>query len=185
MNLRITTLCCACSAAILLTGSITSFAHAQSPRACDDFATRSIRVEPGGFMRSTKIVRGSAGTEVLKLGFRTAKLDTLMQVSDSAQAYAIQYGRNARRGTVLMGLTLVTSFVVPLLVDFDDGRNEEIKWTSRGVTFGLGLWGASSQRRANRSLSRAVWHYNLSVEQNARADCDVTPPVQAESPARP
>jgi hypothetical protein len=171
MKLRIATLYYACSAVMMLAIGNSSPAHAQLARSCDDFTTRLIRVEPGGFLGSSRIVTGTAGTEVLKLGYRTANLDSLMQASDSALAYSIDYGRHARRGTVLMGLTLLTSVAPPLFIDFNDSDNNGLKWATYGASFALGLWGSSTQRHANRSLSRAVWYYNVSVEQSTPEPC--------------
>ena len=129
-------------------------ARAQAaPDSTCSYSQCALRVDYGFF--STRLVRGSTGERVARLGWLGSGVDILLAASDSAAHHARQYQSKRRTGEVLgfVGgvLTLAAIWTT------DDAVDGSLLIIS-GLTFELAS--LPFVLSARRSLDRSVWWYN-------------------------
>ena len=120
-------------------------------------------VDGGGYFGSQVVVRGREGYSVA-FARRSATLESLFAVNDSARVHYARFKTHERRadwfGWAGAGL-MVSGFIADLV--------GEGGWFSRSfLLYGGGLavtYGAAlpAQRRASTDLSNAIWWYNQSL----------------------
>ncbi len=157
------------TAALVLGFARTGEAQASSdtargvPAGCT-YMTCALRLEPGGFLATPRLVRGTSGEQVGSgIGLFGGGVDPLLAGPDSAARYARIYVKAARTASVL-GLVGTVAAVVAL--NGNDWRRGDPSPGSVTVALvGVGLTIASIPyaTRAARSLSRSVWWYNAAL----------------------
>jgi hypothetical protein len=144
----LTTLLLACAAV----HPDTMRAQVASDSACS-YSQCALRIDYGFF--STRLVRGSSGQSVARLGWFGGGVGVLLAASDSAAYYARQY-RSRRTTSDALGVLSAGLALVALTQtdDFMDGTPLLVA----GITLelvALPFWLSS-----RRNLDRAVWWYN-------------------------
>jgi hypothetical protein len=112
-----------------------------------------LRVDYGFF--STRLVRGSSGERVARLGWFGGGVDVLLAASDSAAHHARQYQSRKRTGDALGLVGGVLTVAAYLMTD--DAVDGSLLLIG-GITFEL--VSLPFQFGARRSLDRSVWWYN-------------------------
>jgi hypothetical protein len=104
---------------------------------------------------STRLVRGTSGESVGRLGWFGSGVGVLLAGSDSAAYYARQY-RSRRRTSNALGLTSAALVLLAVATtdDFLDSRALLV------AAIGLDLIALPSALRSRGSLDRAIWWYN-------------------------
>jgi hypothetical protein len=137
---------------------------AQEPLVACPYDACALRVvDGGGYFGTQVVVRGREGYSVA-MARRSATLEDLFAVNDSAAAYYARFETRERysdwfgwTGTGLM----VAGFIADLI---DEGglfsRSFLFYGGGLAVTYGIAL---PLQRRAQTDLSNAVWWYNRSL----------------------
>jgi hypothetical protein len=131
------------------------------PAGCT-YETCALRVEPSFFFPA-KLVRGRAGEEVGRLGGFGGGVDTLLAGPDSAAVYGHRYVTDMKRAGTL-GLIGAAAYVVVLVRtnNFrDDAADADVAIALTGAAFAIAS--IPFTLRAQRNLSRAIWHYNAAL----------------------
>ena len=130
------------------------------PAGCT-YETCALRVEPSFFFPA-KLLRGRAGEQVGSLGGFGGGVDTLLAGPDSAAVYGHRYVTDMRRSGTL-GLLGAAAYVVVLLRT-DNFRDADDTSVAIGLTgAALAIASIPFTLRAQRNLSRAIWHYNAAL----------------------
>jgi hypothetical protein len=127
-------------------------AQAAPDSACS-YSRCALRVDYG--FLSTRLVRGSTGDRVARLGWFGSGVDILVAGSDSTAHHARQYQSRRRTGDALGfvgGVLTLAAFWTT-----DDTIDGSLLLIS-GITFELAS--LPFQLSARRSLDRSVWWYN-------------------------
>jgi hypothetical protein len=111
-----------------------------------------------------RIVRGIEGTVVGKIGvFRGLDVTQVVAASPNAVAEAREFQRNYRRGTILLGLGLISlGASVGTSQMHDVGRGITPGLTI--ATFGLITYGGGKLQRAYNALHKSLWWYNRDLK---------------------
>ena len=137
---------------------------AQEPGAPCPYDACALRVvDGGGYFGTQVVVRGREGYSVT-LARRSATLEDLFAVNDSAASYYARFETHERyadwfgwTGTGLM----VAGFIADLLGEGGlFSRSFLLYGGGLAVTYGVAL---PQQRRAQTDLSSAIWWYNRSL----------------------
>jgi len=139
-------------------------AEAQQPQTSCPYAACALRVvDGGGYFGTQVVVRGRAGYSVAPAR-RSATLEEVFAVNDSAAYYYDRFESRERYadvfGWVATGLFL-SGFIADLV-------GEGGVFSRSALLYGGGLvltWGVSMplQRRSQSDLSGAIWWYNQSL----------------------
>jgi hypothetical protein len=139
-------------------------ASAQEPQIPCAYEACALRVvDGGGYFGSQVVVRGRQGYSVA-VARRSATLEGLFAVNDSAAAHYARFESHERQadwfGWIGTGL-MVSGFIADL---FGEGglfsRSFLLYGGGLAVTYGVAL---PVQRRAVTDLSNAIWWYNQSL----------------------
>jgi hypothetical protein len=125
-----------------------------APRRCT-YDTCALRVQPPTLTAPQMLVRGVAGTEVVRLGLLEPEVAPFVTLSDSAVAHARVYDVLYDRGSIISLTGTVISIAAPILLR---GTMQKIAFTGAGV--GLTVYGGALTNRANDTLARSIWWYN-------------------------
>ena len=140
----------------------TSAIPAQDVPADCTYETCALRVEPGGWFSSAKLVRGAGAIEIGGRG-PSPTLEALLAGNDSAMAHyedLVVADRRADRSTIVAVMLSGASLAVYVV-----GDREWNGWSAGLMAgyFGIAIPTAIVRNRASRSLSRALWWYNGSL----------------------
>lgn len=141
-------------------GFSTAGAQETTPR-CDEYLACAVRIESGGFFSGSSIVRGATGEKVAGFG-RDPVLDSLFQASDSAAAWYGRFETNQRTATWLGRTGALLSLASGIAPHVTDTPGPWVVGLSIGG-LGFGLASSFPARRAQRSMSRAIWWYNAGL----------------------
>jgi hypothetical protein len=119
------------------------------------YDTCALRVQPPTLTTPQMLVRGVAGTEVVRLGLLEPEVAPFVALSDSAVAHARVYDVLYDRGSIISLTGTVISIAAPILLQ---GTMQKIAFTGAGL--GLTVYGGVLTNRANDALARSVWWYN-------------------------
>jgi hypothetical protein len=125
-----------------------------APRRCT-YDACALRVQPPTLTTPQMLVRGTAGTEVVRLGLLEPEVAPFVALSDSAVAHARVYDVLYDRGSIISITGTVVSIAAPFLLR---GTMQKIAFTGAGV--GLSVYGGVLTNRANDALARSIWWYN-------------------------
>ena len=147
--------------ALFLTCEAASAQRLQTPCAYEACALRI--VDGGGYFGTQVVVRGREGYSVA-MARRSATLDSLFAVNDSAAAYYADFETKERYadwfGWAGAGL-MVSGFIADLIGEGGlFSRSFLLYGGGLVVTYGVAL---PFQRRAGTDLSNAIWWYNRSL----------------------
>ena len=136
-------------------------AQSTAPAGCT-YATCALRVEPSFFL-DPRLVRGTSGETVSRLGGFGGGVDLLLHGPDSAATHGRSYVTAARRATTL-GLIATAAYVV-VLVRTDNLRDDldDASVVTTLVGTGFGIAAIPFSLKAKRELARAVWWYNSAL----------------------
>lgn len=129
------------------------------------YDTCAVRVEDGWFSR--KLIQGTSGQEVARLGFGGPDPVMLLGVNDQARAHAQAYKSRQRTGTTLSLIGSIGSIVTYIML-FDDQSSESRRNTLVAINIGslvTAYAGRSYLQSARRELDRSVWWFNSEVSQ--------------------
>lgn len=139
-------------------------ASAQEPQTLCSYEACALRViDGGGYFGSQVLVRGREGHSV-GVARRSATLDDLFAVNDSAAAHYARFETHERYadwfGWLGTGLML-SGFIADLIGEGGlFSRSFLLYGGGLAVTYGAAL---PAQRRASTDLSNAIWWYNQSL----------------------
>ena len=125
----------------------------------------ALRLEPGWSGR--RLVRGTAGTPVAKLGLFGPDLVPFVQRSDSAVVFARAYRRDRIRAVVLafVGASVVGAAAAESQV-FERNAPDPSggEWAAMIGGLAVSFVGFHFQYRSERELARALWWHNRDLE---------------------
>ena len=124
-----------------------------APDSACTYSRCALRVDYGWF--STRLVRGTTGEPVARLGWFGSGVDVLLTASDSAAYYAREY-QTRRQTDALLGL-LAGALLIAGFADGED-MDEGGPLILAGLT--LSLVSLPFTVGIRRSLDRSVWWYN-------------------------
>lgn len=111
---------------------------------------------------SYRLVEGRQERRVASLGFLVGDVPLFGERSDSAASYFASFRNRVNSGN-LMGLVSAALFLTAALT-WDDNEDLAVGLTAGGLAVGIG--GTIQVARARNQLSRAVWHYNATLERS-------------------
>lgn len=120
----------------------------------------AIRVEDGWFSR--RIIQGTDGREVARLGIGGPNAVTVLGVNDQATQHAMRYQSRQRVGTVLSVIGAVGSIAtyIALLDHYEDDSKRNTLMAINIGSLITSYVGRSYTQSARRELDRAVWWFN-------------------------
>jgi hypothetical protein len=120
----------------------------------------AIRVEDGWFSR--RIIQGTGGREVARLGIGGPNAVTILGVNDQAARHARRYQSRQRTGTTLTLIGAVGSIATYIAL-LDSFEEESKRNTLIAINIGslvTSYIGRGYLQSARRELDRAVWWFN-------------------------
>ena len=111
-----------------------------------------------------RVVRGTEGMVVGKIGFfRGDDVTQFVAASPNAVAEAREFQRNYRRGTIMLGLGLISLGASVGSSQIHD-VNRAITTGLTIATFGLITYGGGKLQKAYNALHKSLWWYNRDLK---------------------
>ena len=134
------------------------------PMAADgqSYEQSALRLETN--LGDVRIVRGTEGPVVGKIGvFRGDDVTQVVAASPNAVAEAREFQRNYRRGTIMLGLGLISLGASVGSSQIHD-VNRAITTGLTIATFGLITYGGGKLQKAYNALHKSLWWYNRDLK---------------------